>query len=74
MNRDLKACPLCGSKAELKESHYLESERPYSYVRCTNDECSLHQNTAHFSGGGAGANSRAAVEAWNREEVLLPDH
>jgi hypothetical protein len=69
MDRELKSCPLCGSKAELKESHYLESELPYSYVHCTKEECVLSHNTAHFSGADERKNSQNAIAAWNKQEV-----
>lgn len=72
MDRELKSCPMCGSKAELKESYYLESERPYSYVHCTNETCSLSQNAAHFSGNSKERNSEKAVESWNKREHI-PD-
>ena len=49
MDAELKPCPICNSKAELKEAHYLESELPYSYVHCTNEACTLNHNAAHFS-------------------------
>lgn len=74
MDRELKSCPLCDSKAELKESHYLESELPYSYVHCTNDECVLSHNTAHFSGSDEGKNSRNAVAAWNKQDIPAVHH
>ena len=45
MDKALKSCPFCGSKAELKEAHYLESELPYSYVHCTSESCTLNHNT-----------------------------
>jgi hypothetical protein len=67
MDRELKPCPMCGSDAELKETFYLESERPYSYVHCTNQQCDMHHhNTEHFSGPNPDKNSQAAAEAWNR--------
>lgn len=69
MDKALKSCPLCGSGAELKESHYLESELPYSYVHCTNHECVLNHNTAHFSGGSESKNSENAVAAWNKQQA-----
>jgi hypothetical protein len=72
MDRELKSCPLCGSKAELKESHYLESELPYSYVHCINDECALSRNTAHFSGSDENRNSQNAAAAWNKQQKI-PD-
>jgi hypothetical protein len=72
MDRELKSCPLCGSKAELKESHYLESELPYSYVQCMNDTCALNHNTAHFSGGDVGRNSQNAVASWNKQ-LAVPE-
>lgn len=74
MEKALKACPFCGSKAELKQAHYLESELPYSYVRCVNPECSLHTNSAHFSGGSEGRNSQDAVTAWNQREQIPAMH
>ena len=70
MDRELKSCPVCGSKAELKESHYLESELPYSYVHCLSAECVLNQNTAHFSGSDEAKNSQNAVEAWNKRQKM----
>lgn len=66
MDKELKSCPLCGSKAELKEAHYLESERPYSYVHCTDEHCVLSHNTAHFSGPDETRNSENAIAAWNQ--------
>lgn len=73
MDKALKSCPLCGSEAELKESHYLESELPYSYVHCTSAECTLHNNTAHFSGDGEAKNSQRAIESWNMRQNI-PAH
>lgn len=73
MDTALKSCPLCGSEAELKESHYLESELPYSYVHCKNEECTLNHNTAHFSGDSEARNSQKAVAAWNKRENV-PAH
>jgi Restriction alleviation protein Lar len=66
MDIALRPCPFCGGTAELKESYYLESELPYSYVHCTNPSCTLHHNTAHFSGDSEAKNSEAAITAWNR--------
>jgi hypothetical protein len=66
MDKALKSCPFCGSKAELKEAHYLESELPYSYVHCTSESCTLNHNTAHFSGDTEVKNSEKAVSAWNK--------
>jgi hypothetical protein len=74
MDKALKSCPLCGSEAELKESHYLESELPYSYVHCTNNECVLSQNTAHFSGGNESKNSESAIAAWNKQKAPALHH
>jgi hypothetical protein len=66
----LNPCPLCGGVAELKESHYLETDGPYSYVHCTNKSCKLHHEMAHFSGDSEARNSEEAVAAWNgRTEV-----
>lgn len=68
MNQSLKPCPNCGSEAELIESYYLESEKPYSYVHCTNPNCSLHQHNLgieHFSGEDESHNTEHAVAAWN---------
>jgi hypothetical protein len=74
MDKALKSCPLCGSEAELKEAHYLESELPYSYVHCTNNECMLNHNTAHFSGGNESKNSEGAIAAWNKRENIPAHH
>lgn len=74
MDRELKSCPMCGSKAELKESYYFESELPYSYVHCTNEGCALNHNTAHFSGSSKGKNSEKAVDAWNKREQIPELH
>ena len=74
MDRELKSCPMCGSEAELKESYYLESELPYSYVHCTNEGCALNHNTAHFSGGSKVKNSEKAVDAWNKREQIPELH
>jgi hypothetical protein len=65
---------MCGSTAELKESYYLESERPYSYVHCTNEGCALNQNAAHFSGASKDRNSEKAVDAWNKREEIPALH
>lgn len=70
MDHALKPCPFCGGAAELKELHYLESELPYSYVHCTNPKCTLHHNTAHFSGGNHARNTEDAVAAWNNRADL----
>lgn len=68
MDKELKPCPQCGSTAELKEAHYLESESPYSYVHCTNPKCDLHHhNIAHFSSPNEAKNSEEAIAAWNRQ-------
>jgi hypothetical protein len=70
MDTTLKACPVCGSEAELKNSYYLESERPYSYVHCTNHDCELHPDAGkvqHFAGDSEAANSANAIAAWNGE-------
>lgn len=74
MEKTLKACPFCGGKAELKQAHYLESELPYSYVRCTHEECSMHNNTAHFSGNSEQKNSQNAVTAWNQRQDVPAMH
>jgi hypothetical protein len=74
MDRELKSCPMCGSKAELKESYYLESEQPYSYVHCLNDGCALNHNAAHFSGSSKTKNSEKAVDAWNKREQIPELH
>jgi formate dehydrogenase maturation protein FdhE len=66
MDQTLKPCPVCGSPAELKQVHYFETEQPYSYVHCTNRDCNLHQNAAHFSGGTEDKNSENAIAAWNQ--------
>jgi hypothetical protein len=71
MNGQIKPCPLCGNTAELKESHYLESEKPYSYVHCTNQQCTLHHhNNVHFSGEGEEENSKKAIAAWNERSMM----
>lgn len=72
MDKALKSCPFCGGKAELKEAHYLESERPYSYVHCVNEECALCHHTAHYSGGSEEKNSAEAVSAWN-QRLQIPE-
>ncbi len=74
MDKALKSCPLCGSGAELKEAHYLESELPYSYVHCMNEECTLSHNTAHFSGDSESKNSQNAVAAWNKRQNVPEMH
>lgn len=74
MEKALKACPFCGSKAELKQAHYLESELPYSYVHCMSSDCSLHHNTAHFSGQSEQKNAENAVTAWNLREQIPEPH
>jgi hypothetical protein len=75
MDLALKPCPVCGSTAELKNLHYFESDQPYSYVHCTNKNCALHHNTAHFSGESEARNSEEAVAAWNRQaEVAAEQH
>ena len=74
MDRELKSCPVCGSQAELKESHYLESERPYSYVSCTSQDCFLNHNAAHFSGNSEEKNSEQAVAAWNQRQHIPEMH
>lgn len=66
MDQTLKSCPLCSGKAELKEAHYLESELPYSYVHCLNEECVLCHNSAHYSGADELKNSENAISAWNK--------
>lgn len=73
MDASLKPCPICNSEAELKEAHYLESERPYSYVHCTNEGCTLNHNAAHFSRGSEAKNDEDAIAAWNkRQEIPVP--
>ena len=53
---ELKPCPHCGSKAELREHWGDCSKRPSWYeVECTNQDCGRCQDTAH-----------EAVEAWNK--------
>lgn len=74
MEKTLKACPCCGSKAELKQAHYLESEKPYSYVHCTNAECVLHNHTPHFSSENEQKNAEDAISAWNRGEQVPALH
>lgn len=76
MQFTLKPCPLCGSEAELKETYYLESEKPYSYVHCSNRECELHHHQVpHFSSPDESWNTEQAVETWNQqaEHVAHPD-
>lgn len=73
MNKDIKSCPVCGSAAELMESYYLESERPYSYVHCTNQKCNMnHHNldAMHFSGDNEVENSEKALAAWNERASI----
>lgn len=72
MDKALKACPFCGAKAELKEAHYLESELPYSYVHCMNEECALCHNHAHHSGASESKNSENAVSSWN-QRLQIPE-
>jgi hypothetical protein len=67
MDCALKLCTLCGGIAELKESHYMETDLPYSYVHCANKNCKLHHETAHFSGDNETRNSEKAIAAWNRQ-------
>lgn len=74
MDRELKSCPMCDSKPELKESHYLESELPYSYVHCTNEKCALNHNAVHFSGSSKDRNSVKAADAWNKREEISALH
>lgn len=71
MQDNLKPCPLCGSEAELKETYYLESEKPYSYVHCTNRDCELHHHQVpHFSTPDESLNTERAIATWNAQ----PDH
>ena len=73
MDQQLKPCPHCGSEAELMESHYLESGKPYSYISCTNKGCILHNHniaSTHFSGEDEAHNSQHAVKAWNERHPM----
>ena len=74
MDATLKPCPVCGSQAELKETHYLESERPYSYVHCTNEACTLNHNAAHFSSSSEAKNDQDAIAAWNQRREIPALH
>ena len=74
MDATLKPCPVCGSQAELKETHYLESERPYSYVHCTNETCTLNHNAAHFSSSSEAKNDQDAIAAWNQRREIPALH
>lgn len=74
MDASLKPCPICNSEAELKEAHYLESERPYSYVHCTNEACTLNHNAAHFSKGSEATNDQDATAAWNKRQQIPAHH
>lgn len=74
MDASLKPCPICNSEAELKEAHYLESERPYSYVHCTNESCTLNHNAAHFSRGSETTNDQDAITAWNKRQQIPAHH
>ncbi len=68
MQTTLKSCPMCGGEAELKETHYLESEKPYSYVHCINRDCELHHHQVpHFSSSNESLNTEQAVDAWNQQ-------
>lgn len=74
MDNALKACPCCGSKAELKQAYYFESELPYSHVRCVNEKCALHQDGMHFSGSDQEQNSQNAITAWNQRKNIPALH
>jgi rRNA maturation protein Nop10 len=66
MDATLKPCPVCGSQAELKEAHYLESERPYSYVHCTNEAYTLDHKAPHISNSTEAKKDLDAITAWNQ--------
>lgn len=75
MDAALKPCPVCNSKAELKEAHYFESELPYSYVHCMNESCSLNHKAAHFSASKSEVkNDEDAISAWNKREQIPAHH
>ena len=72
MSRELKPCPFCGGKAEVR-TKYIEKETKdvpvSSYVRCTrcfahSDEF-LYKNTEFTLIDPA----EEAIKAWNRREV-----
>ncbi|WP_422388824.1 Lar family restriction alleviation protein [Keguizhuia sedimenti] len=73
MDQRLKPCPDCGSSAELMESHYLESGKPYSYIFCTNKQCIHHNHNIashHFSGDDETSNSARAIADWNERTSI----
>lgn len=57
MNKELKKCPFCGSKAEL---HYSDKTEEY-IVECTNNFC-----MASYMIGMKYDTEEEAIVAWNR--------
>ena len=56
MSDELKACPFCGSKAEM-----VTNRSGDNFVRCTNRQCAAKTRLYH-------ENEAGARLAWNRRE------
>lgn len=61
----LLPCPVCESAAELKQSYFLDTDTPYSYVRCTNPDCRFHSHSPHFWNAPPALNDERAMISWN---------
>lgn len=56
MNNELKSCPFCGGKAEVKTNYEYGKARGY-FIFCT--KCDLQQPKAYST-------KKTAIKIWNR--------
>ena len=65
MSDELKPCPFCGGKAEMRDARKFLVVSKFSYifpysVRCSNEKCDVKPYTEYSS------TEQEAIDAWNR--------
>ena len=63
--QELKACPFCGSKAEILELARTDKEKQVVKVYCTNVACICSQPAIGF------VDQEEAVKAWNTRSTVF---